>query len=103
MKTCLTCGMPLEGAHAGDVGLETSEGTVCRFDIKDGVMKSPEEIFVGGVQFFLGGVAEGDQALAERLTRKNMKSLPHWQKNPFAELDGPEATEEEFGAAMAKL
>ena len=103
MKTCMTCGMPLEGAHAGDVGLETSEGTVCRFDVKDGAIKSPEEIFQGGVQFFLGAVANGDQPLAERLTRKNMKSPTYWKQHPFAELDGQEATDQEFGEAMAKL
>lgn len=95
--------MPLEGAHAGDIGLETDEGTVCRFDVKAGVIKSPQDIFQGGVQFFLDAVADGDQALAERLTRKNMKSLDYWKQRPFGELDGPQATEEEFGAAMAKL
>ncbi len=95
--------MPLEGDHAGDVGIETSEGVVCKYDVVDGVMKSPEDIFEGGVQFFMESVTAGDRVLAERLTRKNMSALPHWQTNPFALLAGDQATDEEFGAAMMKL
>jgi len=103
MKTCITCGMPFEGDHANDIGLETSEGPVCKFDSADGKIKPAEEIFQGGVEFFASSAADGDRELAARLTRTNMKNLAHWQQNPFALLDGPTATEEEFGAAMAKL
>lgn len=103
MKSCMTCGMPFVGDHEGDVGLETAEGTVCKFDIENGTVKSSRDIFQGGVEFFAHAVTDGDRTLAERLTRTNMKALPHWQAHPFAELDGPQATEEEFGAAMAKL
>ncbi len=103
MNTCIACGMPLEGAHVEDVGMQTPEGPVCKFDLKDGVLKEPAEIFQGGVMFFASSVAEGDQVLAERLTRKNMKALPHWQAHLFPLLDGSEATDEEFSAAMAKL
>lgn len=103
MTSCIMCGMPLEGEHAGDVGLETPEGLVCKFDVVDGAVKSPEDIFEGGVQFFMGAVADGDRVLAERLTRKNMSTLPHWQANHFALLDGEQSSGEEFGAAMAKL
>lgn len=103
MKTCITCGMPFEGNHANDIGLETSEGPVCKFDSQEGKIKEPKEIFEGGVEFFMGAAASGDRALAERLTRKNMKSLSHWQQHPFAELEGEEATDEEFATAMAKL
>lgn len=99
----MTCGMPFEGAHQGDVGLETPEGKVCKFDIENGAIKSPEAIFEGGVQYFAQSVADGDRVLAERITRANMKSLPYWQTHPFDLLNGPEASEEEFGAAMAKL
>jgi hypothetical protein len=95
--------MPLEGDHAGDLGMETPEGPVCKFDSKDGQIKPAEEIFEGGVLFFLDAAAGGDRGLAERLTRKNMKMLPHWQQHPFDLLNGAEATDEEFGAAMAKL
>lgn len=103
MKSCITCGMPLEGNHAGDVGIETAEGAVCKFDVVDGAMKPAEDIFEGGVQFFLDAVADGDRALAERLTRKNMSALPHWQANPFALLEGEQSSDEEFGTAMMKL
>jgi hypothetical protein len=99
----MTCGMPLEGNHAGDIGLETPEGLVCKYDVMDGKIKPAEDIFEGGVVFFMQEVAEGDRSLAERLTRKNMKALPYWQKHPFALLDGAEATDAEFGTAMAKL
>jgi hypothetical protein len=102
MKTCITCGMPFEGNHVNDIGLETSEGPVCIFDSKDGQIKPADEIFDGGIEFFLT-ITDGDRGLAERITRKNMKSLPCWQRHPFARLDGVEATDQEFGAAMAKL
>ncbi len=95
--------MPFEGAHAGDVGMEMTDGKVCKFDIENGALKSPEAIFNGGVEFFASSVANGDRSLAERLTRKNMKALPYWQSHPFAELSGVESSDEEFGAAMAKL
>lgn len=95
--------MPLAGDHAGDVGIETAEGVVCKFDVVDGAIKPAEDIFEGGVEFFLGEVANGDRALAERLTRKNMSALPYWQANPFALLEGEQSSDEEFGAAMMKL
>jgi hypothetical protein len=95
--------MPLEGDHAGDIGFESPDGPVCKFDSVDGKMKSPEDIFEGGVLFFQEAVANGDHDLAERLTRKNMKGLVYWQAHPFALLDGAVASDEEFGMAMAKL
>ena len=95
--------MPFEGDHANDIGLETAEESVCIHDVQDGQIKSPEEIFEGGVQFFMSAVVPGDRDLAERITRKNMKSLPYWQSHPFASLEGPEATDQEFTEAMAKL
>ena len=103
MKSCITCGMPLEGDHAGDVGMETADGLVCKFDSKDGVIKSGTEIFHGGVEYFTGAAAGRDRALAERLTRRNMKDLPYWQARHFPELDGETSDDAEFGAAMAKL
>ena len=102
-KSCITCGMPLEGNHAGDVGLETADGPVCKFDVKDGVVKSAKEIFEGGVEWFAGAVAGGDRALAARLTRKNMNNLPYWKAHHDAVLEGDQATDAEYGAAMAKL
>lgn len=95
--------MPFEGAHVNDIGFETPEGPVCTFDSMGGKIKSAEEIFAGGVHFFAGEVSDGDKELAARLTRKNMNSLPYWQKHPSDVLKGDEATDAEFGAAMAKL
>jgi hypothetical protein len=69
----------------------------------DGKTKPAEEIFEGGVLFFLDAVAGGDRSLAERLTRKNMSALPYWQVHHFGQLDGEQATDDEFGTAMAKL
>ena len=103
MNSCITCGMPFTGDHLNDIGLELPEGSLCKFDVANGRMKSGEEIFDGGVDFFVDEVAEGDIALATRITRKNMNSLPYWQTHPFAKLAGAEATDEEFQHAMAKL
>ena len=103
MKSCITCGMPLKGNHVGDIGLEVSEGLVCKFDSENGNIKNGKEIFEGGVNFFTNAATEGNRELATRITRKNMKSLRHWQQHPFEELIGPEATEDEFQTAMAKL
>lgn len=103
MKSCITCGMPLVGNHAGDIGFESADGPVCKFDSTDGQIHTAQDIFDGGVAFFLESVAGGDYELAERLTRKNMKALPYWQSHPFAELDGALATDEEFTTAMKKL
>ncbi len=102
-KSCITCGMPFEGAHANDIGLELPEGPVCKFDSANGKVKSGSEIFEGGVTFFAAQCTNGDRDLAARLTRKNMKELPYWQSRLFKELEGVEATDAEFGAAVAKL
>lgn len=95
--------MPLVGNHANDVGLETSEGPVCIHDVVDGKIKNPEDIFEGGVRFFMAKAANGDRDLADRVTRRNMTTLPYWQRHPFAGLNGPEATDQEFGEVMGRL
>lgn len=95
--------MPLEGNHAGDTGLETADGPVCIHDSAEGKIKAPEIIFEGGVQFFTQAATNGDRDLALRLTRKNMKALPYWQAHPFAGLDGEQATDAEFQAALSAL
>lgn len=102
-KSCITCGMPLEGEHAEDIGIETPEGLVCKYDTENGEIKSGPDIFEGGVTFFLESVANGDHELAVRLTRKNMNALPYWQSRSFDDLEGPEATDEEFQEAMGKM
>ncbi len=103
MCNCITCGMPFEGAHANDVGLETDDGPVWKYESENGKIKPAEEIFKGGVAFFKDAAAGGDEALAERLTRRNMTDLPYWQKRPFSLLEGVQATDEEFQTALAKL
>lgn len=102
MKSCIACGMPLEGEHEKDIGMETPDGTVCAFDIADGAVKDGPSVFAGGVAFFLT-VTDNDRALAERLTRLNMSRLPYWIARPFAELDGETASDAEWAACMAKL
>ena len=112
-KSCITCGMPFEGNHANDIGLELPEGMVCKFDSEDGKVKSGKEIFDGGVMFFAEQCTGGDKELAARLTRKNMNALPYWRATSlasdvggahhFPELDGAQATDTEFGMAMSKL
>ena len=76
---------------------------MCIHDSEDGEIKDTEDIFAGGVAYFVDNVTDGDFDLAERLTRRNMLSLEYWQENPFEELEGPIATEAEFKEAMAKL
>ncbi len=102
MKTCIACSMPLSDPK--DIGGEISDGPICVHCVTpDGKVKNCEEVFEGGVQFFMKVGHLTDRALAERLTRKNMYSLPYWQKNKGACLDGDEASDEEFAAMMAKL
>ena len=103
MKSCITCGMPLEGAHEKDFGMNTPDGPVCQFDSEKGKIKSGDDIFEGGVAFFTQACTNGDRELATRLTRKNMRSLPYWQTHPFAGLTGPIATDAEFQSSMEKL
>jgi hypothetical protein len=94
--------MPLNDPK--EIGSEVQDGSVCiHCSMPDGKVKSCEEVFEGGVQFFLGAVPGTDRALAERLTRKNMNGLPYWQRNKSACLDGDQASDEEFGQVMSKL
>lgn len=94
--------MPFEGDHTNDIGLQTNDGPICKLDCENGGIKSPEAIFEGGVQFFMQHT-NGDRALAERVTRTNMKALPYWQAHPFDGLNGPDASSEEFGTVLARL
>lgn len=68
----------------------------------DGSVKSCEEIFNGGATFFMQMLGS-DKELAERITRRNMASLPYWQNQECDALKGDMATDEEFNAAMKKL
>jgi hypothetical protein len=101
MKYCEACGMPLtkpEDFAGGD-----ENANFCLYCVKeDGSVKSCEEIFEGGVQFFMQAIG-GERELAEKITRKNMKAQNYWQGKNEPLLQGLEATDEEFAEAMRKL
>lgn len=69
---------------------------------ENGKVKSCEEIFEGGVQFFMSAIGE-DRKIAEKITRKNMSMQPYWKENPNDILNGQMATDEEFAEMMKKL
>ena len=100
-KFCQACGMPLtkkEDFAGGDENYN-----FCHFCVNtDGSVKSCEEIFEGGVQFFLNQIG-GERKMAEKITRKNMSGLPYWQGKDCPILKGEMATDEEFAEVMKKL
>jgi hypothetical protein len=101
MKNCNACGMPLDKKEEFANGDENSD--FCLYCVKeDGSVKSCEEIFQGGVDFFIQTIND-DRVLAEKITRKNMLSLPYWQGKDCPCLNGAIATDEEFQEALAKL
>jgi len=93
--------MPLEKKEDFSGGNEQVDFCVHCTD-ETGVVRPCEEIFEGGVQFFMAA-AGADRSLAERVTRKNMKGLSYWHGNESTCLQGDEATDKEFGDALAKL
>jgi hypothetical protein len=100
-KFCEACGMPLEKKEDFAGGDENAK--FCRFCVNaDGSVKSCEEIFEGGVKFFMSQ-GEIDRKMAERITRKNMKQQPYWQRKDCAVLEGETATDEEFGEVLKKM
>ena len=101
MKNCATCGMPLEKKEDFALGDENAEFCVYCTNV-DGSVKSGEEIFKGGVEFFRGTFGS-DQIMAEKITRKNMRQLPYWREHNCPCLEGEIASDEEFQKIMAKL
>ncbi|NTV40746.1 MAG: AraC family transcriptional regulator [Candidatus Moranbacteria bacterium] len=100
-KYCQACGMPLEKKEDFAGGDENSD--FCLYCAgEDGNVKSCEEIFEGGVQYFMSQIGN-DRQLAEKITRKNMSRLPHWQGKDCEILKGEMATDEEFAEVMKKL
>lgn len=100
-KFCQACGMPLTKKEDFAGGDENSN--FCLFCTKeDGSVKSCEEVFEGGVQFFMGQIG-GDREMAEKITRKNMNMQPYWAGKDCEILKGAAATDEEFAEAMKKL
>jgi hypothetical protein len=68
----------------------------------DGSPKPCAEVFAGGVDFFLRTIG-GERALAERITRRNMRQLPYWQGKDCPDLEGEAATDEEFDAVLSNF
>lgn len=100
-KFCQACGMPLTKKEDFAMGDENSN--FCAYCVNaDGSVKSCEEIFEGGVQFFMSKIGN-DRKLAEKVTRKNMSDQPHWQGKDCPILKGEMATDEEFAETLKKL
>ena len=101
MKQCSACGMPLVNKEDFAKGDENSE--FCAYCVNDdGSVKTCEEIFNGGVAYFLHALG-GEKTMAEKITRKNMKALAYWQSSDCDLLKGEMATDEEFIEAIKKL
>jgi hypothetical protein len=94
--------MPLDSDSV--IGLETDKGSFCIHCVnEDKQVKSCEEIFEGGVQFFLSVDSSMARGFAEKIVRKNMRSLSYWQNKEHPCLSGEIATDEEFNSILAKL
>ena len=73
MKTCAACGMPLVKKEDFAGGDETSQ--FCLHCVNsDGSVKSCEEIFNGGVAFFLQTLG-GEKSMAEKITRMQIYQM----------------------------
>lgn len=100
-RFCQACGMPLVKKEDFAAGDENS--IFCAYCANaDGSVKSCEEIFEGGVGFFMSQIG-GDRVAAEKITRKNMSGQPYWRGKDCPVLKGETATDEEFAAALKKL
>jgi len=100
-KYCEACGMPLTKKEDFAGGDENSK--FCLYCVNTGgSVKTCEEIFEGGVQFFISQIG-GDRQMAEKITRKNMNMQPYWQDKDCEILKGEMATAEEFAEALKKL
>lgn len=100
-KFCHACGMPLDEEHAFAI-----VSADCDFSVhcmnSDGSVKSCEEIFEGGVQFFMSKIGQ-NRPLAEKITRKNMGLQPYWEGKDLSILRGDVATDAEFAEVLGKL
>ena len=101
MKYCIACGMPMTKKEDFAKGDENSD--FCLFCVDEkGEVRSGEEIFEGGVNFFMSQLG-GDRILAEKIVRKNMSMLPYWVDKDLEVLKGEMATDEEFRAVLESL
>ena len=102
MKFCAACSMPLESNDV--IGLETDNESFCIYCVnEEKEVKSCEEIFEGGVQFFMSVDSSMTRDFAEKIVKKNMRNLPYWQEKEYPCLSGEIATDEEFSSVLAKL
>ncbi len=100
-RFCQACGMPLTKKEDFAGGDENSG--FCHFCVNvDGSVKSCEDVFEGGVQYFISYL-RNDRKVAEKITRKNMCEQPYWQGKDCSILQGETATDEEFADIMKKL
>lgn len=76
MKNCISCGMPLNKQE--EIGAETEKGLLCIHCVdENGNIKSCQEIFDGGVAFFMSVIPNAEKSFTEKITRKNMKMQPY--------------------------
>jgi hypothetical protein len=100
-KYCEACGMPMTKKE--DFALEDTNSEFCVYCVNpDGSVKTCEEIFEGGVQFFMSKL-NGNREMAEKVTRRNMNMQSYWQDKNCPILKGEMATEEEFAEVIKKL
>ncbi len=100
-KYCEACGMPLTKKEDFAGGDQNSKFCLYCADA-NGNVKSFEEIFEGGVGYFMSQIG-GDRKMAEKITRKNMNAQPYWQGKDIPALKGEMVTDEEFAEVMKKL
>ena len=102
MEFCIACSMPLDNKEL--IGLKNDQGLFCIHCIDENKkVKSCEEIFEGGIQFFMSIVPNMDRNFAEKITRKNMTGLPYWQGENYPCLNGETATDDEFQKILQTL
>jgi len=100
-KFCHACGMPL--VKKGDfAGGDENSNFCCHCVNANGSVKSCEEIFEGGAQYFMNQV-DNDRKMAEKITIKNMSQQPYWQGKDCEILKGETATDEEFAVVLKKI
>lgn len=94
--------MPLTNKE--EIGSEIEKGSLCIHCVDEsGSIKSCQEIFDGGVEFFMSAISNTEKYLAKKITRKNMNMLSYWKDSNEECLQGEEATDEEFQDALSKL
>ncbi len=98
MKTCSACSMPLSKPE--DFAGEDINSKFCLYCMnEDGTVKHCQEIFEGGVDYFI--TTGMDRELAEKVCRKNMQLLPYWKGKEAPCMDGEVVSDEEFAKIFA--